>query len=232
MKTLEEMTLGIDQIFKTKWDVRDGEKVPEPQEIRLGNDAVELEATVLYADLKDSTGLVNEYKKWFAAEIYKAYLQSSCEIIKNNKGVITSFDGDRVMAVFFGSAKNSNAAKAALQINYMVTKVINVKIKEYYPTTPYSVKQAVGIDSCKLFIARTGIRKDNDLVWVGNAANIAAKLCGIRKEGYSSFITEAVFKLLNDSSKYGGKDKQCMWEETSWPEQGVKVYASSWYWSP
>ena len=33
----------------------------------------------------------------------------------------------------------------------------------------------LGIDTSKLFVARTGIRKSNDLVWVGRAANYAAK---------------------------------------------------------
>lgn len=231
MKTLEEISSAIVQIFKTEWNTREGQVVPEAADVKMGNDAVELDATILYADLKDSTGLVSGYKNWFAAEIYKAYLLGACEIIKNNDGVITSFDGDRVMAVFIGSSKNTAAAKAALQINYIVTQVINPKIIEIYPNSTYKVQQAVGIDTCKVFVARTGIRGDNDLVWVGNAANIAAKLCSIRS-GYSSYLTTEVYDKMHDSSKLGGTNKEQMWTKLNWNEKGIPVYGSNWHWKP
>jgi class 3 adenylate cyclase len=48
------------------------------------------------------------FKDWFAAEIYKSYLISACRIIRDNGGEITAFDGDRVMAVFIGNMKNTN----------------------------------------------------------------------------------------------------------------------------
>ena len=134
MKNLNEITSEITQIFRTNWSVRNGGKVPEAQDIKLGNDAVKINATVLYADLKESTKMVNEYKKTFSAEVYKSYLTACCELIKNIDGVITSFDGDRVMAVYIGDSKNTNAVKTALQINYMVLKVINQKISRYIIT--------------------------------------------------------------------------------------------------
>jgi len=81
------------------------------------------------------------------------------------------------MAVFIGGTKNSAAAKTALQLSYLVAQ-INVAMKEAYPNTSYQLRQAIGIDTSKLFVARTGIRNANDLVWVGRAANYAAKLSG------------------------------------------------------
>ena len=114
---------------------------------------------------------------------------TSCRIIRSDGGEITAFDGDRVMAVYLGDSKNSNAAKSALKINWAVKNVINPAIKKQYPDTSFEVAQAIGIDTSELFVARTGIRGSNDLVWVGRAANYAAKLCSLRDEGYSTFIT-------------------------------------------
>ncbi|MCW7494669.1 hypothetical protein ND861_18595 [Leptospira sp. 2 VSF19] len=232
MKTLDELRSDIKEILNTEWKTREGRVVPETSDIKLGNDAVELDGTVLYADMADSTGLVMGYKDWFAAEIYKVYLKSACEIIKNNDGVITAFDGDRVMAVFIGESKNTSAAKAALQINYVVRKVINAEIKNHYTTTSFQLEQAVGIDTSKLFVARTGVRGSNDLVWVGRAANYAAKLCDLRLNSYSSFITQEVFDKLHDSAKFGGEEKKSMWEKVYWEDRGISVYRSSWWWQP
>ncbi len=135
------------------------------------------------------------------------------------------------MAVFIGNAKRSDAAKAALQINWAVQKIVNPAIKTQYPNTPYQVSHVTGIDMGPLFVARTGIRGSNDLVWVGPAANYAAKLCTVRQTGYRSFITERVYKQLNEASKFGGNPKRAMWDKLSWPGEAIAIYGSSWWWS-
>jgi len=230
MTTANEIREEVAAIFATRWQDREGQVVPDSANVKLGNDSVQLDGTVLYADLADSTSLVNNYKHHFAAEIYKAYLVTACRIIHNHDGEITAFDGDRVMAVFLGTSKNSDAARSALNINWAVKKVINPAIKVQYPDTSFELHQSVGIDTSALTVARTGIRGSNDLVWVGRAANYAAKLCGVRQDGYSSFITEDVFKKLNEGSKYGGNPRRSMWNKLMWAEMGVTIYGSSWTW--
>jgi class 3 adenylate cyclase len=136
------------------------------------------------------------------------------------------------MAVFIGESKNSQAAKAALQINHMVTVEINPRIRKQYPTTSYEIRHAVGIDTSKLFVAKTGVRNANDLVWVGRAANYAAKLCGLRNGSYSSFMTAEVFARLTRASKLGGNPERSMWEAFTWAETGLIAYRSSWQWKP
>ena len=176
MSLVEDYSKIVEEIFKEKWSIREGRKVPESKELGLNNDAVKLDGTVLYADLDDSTNLVDGYKPAFAAEIYKTYLNCAAKVIRSEGGVITSYDGDRIMAVYIGESKNTSAARSALKINYTVTKIINPILKDCYPKTDYLVKQVVGIDTSNLFVARTGIRGSNDLVWVGRAANYAAKI--------------------------------------------------------
>ena len=232
MKTRVEIERAIDEILSTRWERREGQTVPEPKDVLLGNDAVDLDATVLYADLAESTALVQGFKDWFAAEVYKIYLLSASELIRSNGGEITAFDGDRVMGVFIGGTKNSDAAKCALQLNYMVRHVINPKIKSRYSTTSFQVEQSVGIDTSPLMAARTGVRGDNDLVWVGRAANYAAKLCSLRDQNNSTFITADVYNRLLDTSKYGGNPKQDMWTKFMWSEMGIVAYKSSFWWKP
>ena len=229
MKTSQDIMADVRDILSTKWQTREGRKVPEAEDVKLGNDAVKLEGTVLYADLTDSTGLVNGYKDWFAAGIYKSYLIAACHIIRNNDGAITAFDGDRVMAVYIGSTKNSSAAKTALQIGFIVQE-INAAVKKAYPNTSYQMRQSIGIDTTDLFVARTGIRNSNDLVWVGRSANYAAKLCGLVDGSYSSFITESVYNVLSDETKYGGNPRKSMWVKSNWQEYSIAIYKSNWTW--
>jgi len=180
--------------------------------------------------MADSTALVDGFKSEFAAEVYKTYLMGTCRVVRSNGGEITAFDGDRVMAVFIGDYKNTSAAKAALQIHAYV-RALNAAIKQSYPTTSYALRHSVGIDTSEILVARTGIWKYNDLVWVGRAANLAAKLCALGDSTYPSFITEAVFSRLHDEAKYGGNPRQPMWEKRIWKERGIVVYRSSWHWN-
>ena len=126
-------------------------------------------------------------------------------------------------------SKNSDAARTALKINYSVKKIINPAIKDQYPRTSYAVAHVVGIDTSNLFVARIGVRGDNDLVWVGRAANYAAKLSD--GAGAPSQITADVYSGLNESSKCG-KDGRNMWVQGIAPELGYKaIYTSTWGWS-
>jgi class 3 adenylate cyclase len=229
MKTKDDITSIIKGILATKWERREGRVVPEATDVKLGNDAVELEGAVLYADLAESTALVNGFKDWFAAEVYKCYLVGACEIIRGAGGSITSFDGDRVMAVFIGDNCCDSAAKSALHIHYLVQDIINPAIQAEYPNTGYVMKQAVGVDYSKLFVARTGIRGANDLVWVGRAANYAAKLCAVRSSS-SSFITADVYNRLTNQVKMGGTPPRSMWSKFSWQDRGIVAYESTWHW--
>src|SRR5712691_9753075 len=139
------------EIFAAKWEEREGRIVPDPEDLQLGNDAVKLQATVLYADMADSTDLVDGYQPHFAAEIYKAYLRCTARIIKHEQGTITAYDGDRVMAVFLGKLKNTSAVRSAQMINYAIRAIINPLSKKQYPDTTYQLKHVIGIDTSELF---------------------------------------------------------------------------------
>lgn len=111
--------------------------------------------------------MVNE-KKWrFSAEIYKAFLICAAKLIRGEGGQITSYDGDRVMGVFIGDRQSTDAVTCALKINYTVGQIINPALKAQYPTSSFEVRQVVGIDTSAIRAARTGVRGDNDIVWVG-----------------------------------------------------------------
>ena len=68
-----------------QWTSRDGREVPVSENLRLGNDAVKLEATVLYADISGSTQMVDNHPAHFAAEIYKAFLHCAAKEVDFNK---------------------------------------------------------------------------------------------------------------------------------------------------
>lgn len=225
----DELTTFCQDVFNSAWETAEGKVVPsEDSKLTLKNTAITIDGTVLYADLSGSTSMVDAYKNWFAAEIYKTYLYCCARIITAHEGVVTAYDGDRVMAVFIGDSKDTNAVKAAMKIRWAVDRILIPKKNEKYPNNTFSLKHVTGIDTCKLFVAKTGARGANDLVWVGKAANYAAKLTSL--PATYIYITARVYEKLSSEAKTT-KGKS-MWEEMKWAAfNNETIFRSNWHWS-
>lgn len=229
MSLKTDLQSQVSDIFITKWTERDGTVVPTYESITLGNNAVKLDAVVLYADLADSTAMVNTLPAFMAAEIYKTFLHCSAKIIKSQGGEVTAYDGDRVMAVFLGGEKNTNAVKAAMKIHNAVRDIVQPSFDRIYSTVSnYKLKHVCGIDRSDLYVAKTGVRGANDLVWVGRAANYAAKLSAL-PETYQTYITKAVYDGMLDVTRV--TSGQNMWWTVTQNTVPVQVYGSTWYWN-
>src|SRR5207245_1997382 len=226
----DDLLKEVSKIFRSRWTTRDGNVVPADDSLALDNDAVKLDATVLYADLADSTNLVDAYVPWFAAEIYKTFLHCAGKIVRSEGGEITAYDGDRIMAVYLGPSKNTSAVRSALKINYAVQQIVCTAARTQYPNTAYKVNHKIGIDTSTLFVAKTGVRGANDLVWVGRAANYAAKMCML-DESYRTYITPEVYNVLDPSVKdRQSQDGKPMWEPRLWTKFDNRlIYASNWW---
>jgi class 3 adenylate cyclase len=223
-----DLEAEVAAIFLAGWDVRDGYVVPDDDGVGLGNEAVKLGAAVLYADLADSTKLVDDYKPAFAAEIYKSFLHCAAKIIRDEGGEIAAYDGDRIMAIFIGKTKNSSAVRAAMKINFSIRRIIDPAKHAQYPDNTYEIGHVVGVDTSDLFIAKTGVRGANDLVWVGRAANYAAKLSALPST-YATYITQQVYDVIWPELRT--TDGRPMWEAVRWNAFDDRIiYRSNWRW--
>lgn len=215
--------------FIGRWEKREGNVVPSDTSLKLSNDGIDITATVLYADLADSTVMVDNEIAGFSAEVYKSFLYCAAKIIRALGGTITAYDGDRIMAVFIGDYKNTSAVKAALQINWAVKNIVQVQLEAVYSDKAFVVKHVVGIDTSDMLVAKTGIRGSNDLVWVGRAANYAAKLSSLNHER-PTYITTEVYNRLNDEAKLSSGVN--IWKPYRWNNFDDRtIYGSTYHWA-
>lgn len=236
MALTDDLKKDVQNVIDTLWDKRKGQKVPDTSSVKLSGGAVELDGTFLYADLADSSKMAKELDRRIAAKIMKSFLSATCRVIRSLDGTVVSFDGDRIMAIFMGGSKNSNAAKCALQIKYVVNEIIKPKFEGKYDSVKnasFTITHAVGIDVGTVLGVRGGARDANDLIWIGRAANLAAKLSDVRESYYKSYITAGVYNMLSDKSKIGSDDKN-MWEQRTYDYLGesITIYRSSYHWEP
>lgn len=223
MAGVKELTEITNEVLNTAWDVRDGQVVPETEDIKLKNGAVKLDATFLYADLAGSSTLAKLCPWETTAKIIRAYLECSTRLIRAYGGHIRSFDGDRVMGVFIGDRKNTSAANCAREIFYVVEKIIGPAAVDKFKSVKdngIKLKHCVGIDTGIARAVRAGIRDSNDLIWVGKAPSFAAKLSDVRTYPHSVYISSRSYKVMTDAAKKEGDTN--IWEAADFTFLGEK----------
>jgi hypothetical protein len=62
MGLADDLKTEVTAIFRAQWTTREGQVVPDTPDLELGNDAVTLDATVLYADIDGSTSMVPTFR--------------------------------------------------------------------------------------------------------------------------------------------------------------------------
>ncbi|MDT0276265.1 adenylate/guanylate cyclase domain-containing protein [Blastococcus goldschmidtiae] len=235
MSDLERDILNrLSTLLNHPWEVRDGRVVPDSKTV-YDKQAVKLDATYLYADMAGSTELAQSIDAEVAARVMRVYLDMAVRVIRYNEGDIRSFDGDRVMGIFVGWDKESRAAKAALGIEYwrgfldylLPTRLAEVK------AIGWELKHGVGIDTGEALLVRAGIRGNDDLISIGRAPNIAAKLSGLR-EGYSLYATDDAYYGMDTETSYEDDEyNQPRWTwlgERDFGGRKVTVYGSNYGW--
>ena len=241
MGLADDMRASTTALMTKTWKATDATTVPATATVPMADGAVNLTATYLYADLADSTELQMKYGTDIAARVIRMYLNGAARFIRANGGSIKSYDGDRVMGVFVGKLMRNNAVWSAMQLCWLVDDVICPLVKEATGDgrQHWQVTHGVGIDCGDAFIVRAGVRNPigetvhNDLVSIGRAPAIAAKMSALRDRGPIA-VTSDVYTGLNEARRYNS-DGGDIWRgptTTTLGPYALNVYATRYRWNP
>ena len=134
------------------------------------------------------------------------------------------------MGVFVGNTKNSDASICGREIHWTVRKVLHPAAYAKFKSirdNGIEIRHCVGIDVGDVRAVRSGIRKSNDLIWIGKPASFAAKLSDVRDPGFHTYISSRSYNLLLPKAKtVDGKD---IWTSTNFGFAGANetVYKSN-----
>lgn len=174
MPLLDDLKNKINAYATEKYEIEETTIVPSTDYSKLtfGNKGLTSEFAFLFVDIRKSSELHDTYGYKLAAKIYQSFHEINVGVITKNNGSIRAFDGDRVMGVFSGDYKRSNAVKSAMQIHWAVKKILN-------PTLGTSIRCGAGVDNGVTLITKVGKGRNTenqDLVWIGKASNYASHL--------------------------------------------------------
>ncbi|MGW9467359.1 adenylate/guanylate cyclase domain-containing protein [Cellulosimicrobium funkei] len=209
MATLkEQVDEAVEEVSKTwtrtTWSTTTT-AVPDPDDMGY-SDAKMVQATYLYSDLIDSSGLVKAADSHEeVASVMSAFLKVAVRIIRAENGHIRSFDGDRVMGVFTGAKRTSRSVRAAMKIEYAVSSLLDPQIQSVFKSLEgagWHIRAMTGIATSKALLVRAGIRNNSDLLSVGVGPNLAAKLSDLRDTlaGHRIAIGKGTYDGLDGSA--------------------------------
>lgn len=219
-----DLTNKISSYFNEPYEIEETKLIPgtDYSKLTFGNKALVSELAFMFADIRNSSELHNTYGFKTAARIYQSFHDITVRVVESQKGNVRAFDGDRVMGVFAGDYKCSNAAKAAMKIKWAVENILNNQL-----TTP--IKVGMGVDYGDTLITKVGKGRDsnnNDLVWIGKACNYASHL-SVYGKNQTILTTRAYNKIAIKKSSKGEE----MWTKsqlTLKDNKIIDVYKSNW----
>lgn len=241
MGLLDDVNAQLDKTIRQPMNVtkKHGSSTSVPEAVDLGySEGKVISATYLYTDMLNSSGLAAIADSEAAAQTFRAFLNVSTKIIRNLEGHIRSFDGDRVMGIFTGPNKEDRAVKSAMRIKWAVEEIVTPALHREIPALQnvgWTLKQASGIATGETLLARAGFRGSDDMISIGVAPNLAAKLSDVRNEGaeakYVTHIGAGTYNNLSESHKFSKGVN--MWEGAHLLGMGGKnylYYRSSYHW--
>lgn len=117
MGVADDIKKNAKETFGSTWTVRNGTVVPSATDLNLTNDAVRFAtATVLYADLDQSTALVEDHRWDFAGEVYKTFLYAASRLIRNRGGSIVHMTATALWASSSAILSASMRSSARLRL--------------------------------------------------------------------------------------------------------------------
>lgn len=163
-------------------------------DLQLG-DQIAAKMTILFADIRDYTGLSEQMTPEENFKFINAYLGRVGPIIKKHGGFISQYFGDGVMALF--KDHHQGAVHASIEIQQTINRYNQTRLEKN--KSPFRV--GIGLNTGGLMLGVIGDKSRYDTSVISDAVNTASRMEGLTKIfGCMLIISETTKKeLLGDS---------------------------------
>jgi adenylate cyclase len=156
------------------------------------------EVTVLFADIRDFTALVETTPPRKVVSLINTYFKAMAEAINAHHGLVLQFIGDEIEAVFGAPVALENhqqwAIDAALEMRKRLSR-LNLELSNRgFPP----LRHGIGIHSGKVVAANIGSAQRLSYALVGETVNIASRIQELNKDfGTDILLSETVLQCID-----------------------------------
>ena len=139
------------------------------------------EATVLFADVRGFTTLSEEMSPDSIVDLLNRYFSAIIDSVLSNGGMINKFGGDNILAVWNAPHDQEDHAFSAVRAAIDAQIAIQ-QIQEEDPELP-RIQFGFGINTGDVLAGNVGSEGRLEYTVIGDAVNVAARLCGAAPGG-------------------------------------------------
>jgi adenylate cyclase len=159
------------------------------------------DATILFSDIGDSTGLAERIGTQRFGELLSSYYAQMTEIVFKHNGLVNKYLGDGIMAVFGSSDRDRDPEVCAIHAGL---EMIRTATSSSYPNVGM-FQIGVGVNSGPVMAGYVGARDHLEYTVVGDTVNVAARLEGLSRPNrlYIGPITRAAISSEFETQRMG-----------------------------
>jgi class 3 adenylate cyclase len=166
---------------------------------RIAMDGELKQVTVLFADLRNFTGLLENQDPRIVVQMINRYFKEMTEAIRRHGGLILQFVGDEIEAVFGAPVSTKRhagmALQAAIEMRMRLEKLNKALIKEGLPTFHHGI----GIHTGPVLAGNIGSPDRLSYAMVGSTVNLASRIQEVNKAMGTDILITAQTRALLDN---------------------------------
>ena len=198
---INQLTKELTDIKNLKIETEDISYIPNEQEISKKKKAKNLQCSVMFVDMRNSTKMQDANGRKNMLKIYKMFAKLVTRAVEENCGKVMQIVGDGLLCLFVNDDKinsGQHAIDAVRSINTYINESYNPIVE-----SNWRIKCGMGICSGHILITRIGTRGKNkccQLAFPSSVTNYASKCCDIAGEN-EVVLDESTYEQIDAVDK-------------------------------
>ena len=159
------------------------------------------EVCVLFCDIRGFTSLSEKMKPSEVVYLLNNYFEAMIDVVFTYNGTLDKIIGDELMVLYGvpikGDNDSQNAVNTAMEMFKSLEKFNSRMSEENLP----KLKIGIGINYGKVVSGNIGSEKQMNYTVIGDAVNLAARLCSHAKSG-QIVISESVYDQISNQKNF------------------------------
>ncbi len=198
---INQLTKELTDIKNLKIETENISHIPNEQEISKKKKAKNLQCSVMFVDMRNSTKMQDSNGRKNMLKIYRMFAKLVTRAVEENCGKVMQIVGDGLLCIFVNE-NNTNSGQHAID----AVRSINTYISESYNPIvepDWKIRCCIGICSGHILITRIGTRGKNkccQLAFPSSVTNYASKCCENAGEN-EVILDETTFEQIDLKDK-------------------------------
>jgi class 3 adenylate cyclase len=159
------------------------------------------EVCVLFSDIRGFTALSEKMKPSEVVYLLNTYFEAMIDVVFSHNGTLDKIIGDELMVLYGVPLKNKNDSQSAVNSALSMFKALEKFNEQMAIENLPNLEIGIGINYGKVVSGNIGSERQMNYTVIGDAVNLASRLCSHAKSG-EVVISKSVFEKLDSNQGF------------------------------